>query len=95
VDLHDAKVIGLNGGLQGSRSLAYRFVLAEDNLTSTGFLMVNSSLHKPAVGARLFRGQLVNRDDQEDHHQYPGHSRRPNLYSMGNQFPPVWEWVSP
>jgi len=26
VTLHDAKVIGLNGGLQGSRSLVHRFV---------------------------------------------------------------------
>ena len=26
VNLHNAKIIGLNGGLQGSRSLAYRFV---------------------------------------------------------------------
>jgi hypothetical protein len=53
-NLHDAKVIGLDGGLQGNRSFTHG--LSVDNLTSIGTFILNRSLITnitPSQGTRL------------------------------------------
>jgi len=40
--------------------------------------MVDSSLHRRVVNARLFLGQLANHDDQQDHNHYADHRQNPH-----------------
>jgi hypothetical protein len=66
VNLHDAKVIGLDGSLQGSRSVTHGFVRGYFDQHGFPFVL-NSSLHTRVVNPPLFLGHLVNHDDQQDH----------------------------
>ena len=63
------------GSLQGNRSFTHGFVSGKFDQHRFRFMLL-SSLHRRVVNARLFLGQVVNHDDQQDHHQYADH--RPN-----------------
>ena len=65
------------GSLQGNRSFTHGFVSGKFDQHRFRFMLL-SSLHRRVVNARLFLGQVVNHDDQQDHHQYADHHPNPH-----------------
>src|SRR5665647_2209862 len=56
--------------------------LSVDKVISIGVLHAQQFTSREVVSARLFRGQPVDQDDQQDRHQYGDH--RPKPYSSAH-----------
>ncbi|MDP3244595.1 MAG: hypothetical protein Q8M83_02960 [bacterium] len=78
MNLHDVKMIGLNGSLQSSRSLTHGFLSRVGNWISMGLISWATVRFVAVPRSKSFFRQLVDKNDQQDHHDNADHRSRPH-----------------